>query len=233
MKLFKCLAVLVVILASIAASAETPHREVTVTGRSEVRVVPNEVVLSFAVETMNEDLNLSKQANDIIVTAALETVRDLGLGTDQVKTAHMNIEPIYNHSGPASRGLLGYKVANSIVVISQDIELVEDLLSGLLEAGVNRVVGVEFRTSDYREYRDKALLMALDAAKEKAQAMSERLGSKIGKPVSISEGAPRYRASMSNSVQFTPSVGDWLNGPLAPGEISIPASASVTFELID
>ena len=230
----KSLIMFAFVLFPVVAAAEGSIREVTVTGRAEIRVVPDEVILSFAVETMNEELNVSKQENDQIVEAALEAVRKIGLTADQVKTDYMKIEPIYNHPRSANRTLLGYQVTNSIVVTSQDVALVEELLSSLLEAGVNRVIGVDFRTTDFRQLRDRAMLLALDAAKEKAQAMSEHLGSRIGKPLTMSEGFPnRLLPSASNTVQRSPSAGEWMNGPLAPGELSVPAIVTVTFELID
>jgi uncharacterized protein YggE len=128
---------------------------------------------------------------------------------------------------------LGYQVTNSIVVTSQNISMVEGLLSSLLEAGVNRVIGVDFRSTQFRQHRDRALMMALDAAKKKAQAMSERLGSKIGSLVSIREGSSTLRPSAVNSSLRSLSEGEWTDGPLALGEISIPAVATVTFELVD
>ena len=234
MGLYKPLILFVFVLFPVVAAAEGSIREVTVTGRAEVRVVPDEVTLRFAVETMNEKLNVSKQENDQIVETALEAVRMIGLTADQVKTDYMKIEPVYSHPRSADRTLLGYQVTNSIAVTSQDVALVEELLSSLLEAGVNRVIGVDFRTTDFRQHRDRAMLLALDAAKEKAQAMSEHLGSRIGKPLSISEGSPnRLLPIVANSVQRSASAGEWMNGPLAPGELSIPAVATVTFELVD
>ena len=228
----KPLVICVLILFPVLALAEESVREVTVTGRAEVRVVPDEVVLSFAVETINEELNLSKQENDRIVTAALDAVREIGLDANQIKTDHIRIEPVYANSR-LKREPLGFQVTNSIVVTFQDIGLVEEVLSSVLEAGVNRVSGMDFHSTDFRQHRDKAMMMALDAAKEKAQTMSRQLGSEIGKPISIKEGTSGFRPSPSNSIQNSSSIGDWMNGPLAPGLLSIPAVVTVTFELVD
>lgn len=233
MRQLKSLILAVFVLLPAIAAAEIGTREVTVTGRAEVRVVPDEVVLSFAAETLNEELDLAKQENDQIVQAALESVKKMGLSADQVKTDYMKIEPIYTSHRSTTRELQGYQVANAIVVTSQDVAEVEDLLSALLEAGVNRVISVDFRSTEFREHRDRALMMALDAAKEKAQAMAEHLGSKIGKPISISEGSPKIRPSASNASLRSLSEGEWADGPLAPGELPIPAVATVTFELVD
>jgi len=205
----KPLIILALILLPTMALAEGSIREVTVTGRAEVRVVPNEVVLSFAVETMNEELD-----------------------ADQIKTDYIRIEPVYANSR-SNREFLGFKVTNSIIVTFQDTGLVEEVLSSVLEAGVNRVSGMEFRSTDFRQHRDEAMMMALDAAKEKAQAMSGQLGSKIGKPISIKEGTSGRFPNPSNSIQNSSSMGDWINGPLAPGLLSIPAVVTVTFELVD
>jgi uncharacterized protein YggE len=77
------------------------------------------------------------------------------------------------------------------------------------------------------------MMMALDAAKEKAQAMARQLGSQIGKPISIKEGTSGFRPSVMNSVQNSSTMNDGMNGPIAPGKLSIPAVVTVTFELVD
>ena len=148
------------------------------------------------------------------------------------KTDFINIEPVYENSRTEKK-FLGFKVNTSIVLTSQEIEQVEGLLSAVLEAGVNRVSGLNFQTTEYRQHRDRAMLMALDAAKVKAQEMAERLGSKIGKPLSISEGTPSRYPRASNTIQSMESIGYWMDGPIAPGQLSIPAIVSVTFEMLD
>jgi len=232
MNSYKLLIIFALFLFPVMALAEGNIREVTVTGRAEVRVVPNEAVLSFAVETLNEDLNLSKQENDKIVTAALDAVRELGLDANQIQTDHIRIESVY--ANPRSnREFLGYKVTNSVAATFQDVGLVEEMLSTVLEAGVNRVSGITFHSTDFRQHRDEAMMMALDAAKEKAQAMAGQLGSKIGKPISIKEGTSGRFPNPSNSIQNSSIMSDGMNGPIAPGKLSIPAVVTVTFEMVD
>ncbi len=232
MNSYKPLVILALALFPVMALAEGNIREVTVTGRAEVRVDPNEAVLVFAVETLNEDLNLSKQENDKIVTAALDAVRELGLDANQIQTDHIRIESVYTNPR-SNREFLGYKVTNSVAVTFQDVGLVEEMLSTVLEAGVNRVSGITFHSTDFRQHRDEAMMMALDAAKEKAQAMSGQLGSKIGKPISIKEGTSGRFPNPSNSIQNSSIMSDGMNGPIAPGKLSIPAVVTVTFEMVD
>ncbi|MBN2184667.1 MAG: SIMPL domain-containing protein [Candidatus Krumholzibacteriota bacterium] len=232
MKFSILLTALAVLLIPSAASAEGTVREITVTGRAEVRVVPDEVVLNVAVETMNEKLRQAKWENDEKVAYVFKVIRSLGLDADQVKTDFINIEPVYENSRIETK-FLGFKVKTAIVITFQKIDLIADVLSAVLEVGVNRVSGLNFQTTEFRQHRDRAMLMALDAAKVKAQEMAERLGSKIGKPVLITEGVQDRYPRVSNTIQSMESIGYWMDGPIAPGQLSIPATVSVTFELLD
>jgi uncharacterized protein YggE len=62
--------ILFVILFSISAMAEDKSqiRLITVTGSAEVRVVPDEVVLTFGVEILNKELQVAKNKCDRVST---------------------------------------------------------------------------------------------------------------------------------------------------------------------
>ena len=49
---------------SVFAAGKSEPRLITVTGDAEVRVVPDEVILTLGVETWNKELNIAKQEND-------------------------------------------------------------------------------------------------------------------------------------------------------------------------
>ena len=77
---------------------------------------------------------------------------------------------------------------------------VEALISQMLEVGVNHVNGVEFQTTQFKQHRESARELALQAAREKAEKMATALGCAIGKPVAINEtygGGSWYFSSWS------------------------------------
>ena len=53
-----------IIPAFVFAEEKPEPRLITVTGDAEVRVVPDEVMLTLGVETWNKELNAAKQEND-------------------------------------------------------------------------------------------------------------------------------------------------------------------------
>ncbi|HSM15517.1 MAG TPA: SIMPL domain-containing protein, partial [Gemmatimonadales bacterium] len=108
----------------------------------------------------------------------------------------------------------------------------------------NYVHGIQFRTTELRTHRDTARAMALRAAQEKARLMARELDREVGKPVLIREdhsgwwswyggwwGSRGGQAMAQNVTQNAPPTGGALEGTTAPGQISVTARVTVTFDL--
>jgi uncharacterized protein YggE len=81
-------------------TALPPHepaapRLVMMTGKAEVLVVPDEVVLTLGVETSNKDLGQTKRENDEIVARVLAAAQANGVDPKYLQTDHNSIEPRY------------------------------------------------------------------------------------------------------------------------------------------
>ena len=83
--------------------------------------------------------------------------------------------------------IVGYTASQTIAITLKDLSEYEDLLTDLLDAGVEYVHGVNFETSELRKHRDEAREMAVEAAKEKATALADQLGQSLGEPAEIVE----------------------------------------------
>jgi uncharacterized protein YggE len=218
-------------------------RQVTVTGDAEVRIVPDEVVVTLGVETWDADLSVAKNQNDERVARVLALARGLGIKPERIQTEHISVEPRY-HDDYEKRGFLGFYVRKTIVVTLQDLTRFEDLLTGALGAGATHVHGVQFRTTELRRYRDQARALAVGAAREKAEALAKELGQKVGQPQTIQEdqntwwswygawwGARWGGMGMQNVVQNVDGGAMPPEGSFAPGQIAVNARVTVSFEL--
>lgn len=216
---------------------------ITVTGEADVRVVPDEVVLTLGVETDDLDLAAAKAENDSRMTGVIESAREAGIPENLIRTDYLGIEPRYDYDG-RQRIFLGYWVRKSVSLTLRDIEAFEGVLSDVLEAGANYVHGIQFRTTELRTHRDQARSLALEAAREKAEMMAHQLGHEVGRTVLIREdrsswwssyggwwGSGRGAYMSQNVVQNAPGGGGTSEGVTAPGQISVTAHVSVTFEL--
>ncbi|MBN1220437.1 MAG: SIMPL domain-containing protein [Anaerolineae bacterium] len=225
-------------------AAPTDPGVITVTGDAEVRVVPDEVILTLGVETWDKNLNTAKRQNDDRVKAVIALARGYGVEPRYIQTDHISIEPRYEDYYERER-LIGYFVRKTIVITLKDLTKFEDLLTGTLEAGANFVHGIQFRTTELRQHRDQARALAIKAAQEKATALAGELGQHVGKPRNIHEeqnswwswynswwGSRWHGAAMAQNViqEVGPDPAVFDDG-LAPGQITVNARVSVTFEL--
>jgi uncharacterized protein YggE len=233
----KCSMILFVSLLVTAASAfsatDDVLRTITVTGSAEVLVVPDEAVVNLGVEIYNLELGEAKEESDRIVTAVIAAAKKNGVSTEHLKTDYLHIQPRYRDNRE-ERVFLGYVVRQSIIVTVVEVDKLEGIISSALEAGANQVHGVKFRTSEPRVHKDEARSLALDAAKEKAEAMAGRLGQKIRRPITITEESVTRSAPLaSNAIRFSGAGVGGAEGTMVGGRIAISARVSVQFELFD
>jgi len=229
-----------------APAASQVPRTVTVAGEAEVRVVPDEVILTLGVETWDKNLGRAKEQNDRIVAAVLALAAGHGVPAEHVQTDYVSIDPRYKDGYYEERDFVGYFVRKNVVVTLRDLGEFEPLLSDALEAGVNYVHGVEFRTTELRQHRDEARELAIQAAQEKAVALAGALDQDVGQPLAIQEEQAgwwssynawwggRWGAGMSQNVIQELGGAEFLaDSSVAPGQIKVNARVSVTFELAD
>lgn len=240
---------ILIAVAPFARAQEIGSRQITTSGQAEVHVVPDEVILSLGVETMDKNLAESKRLNDIRVQAVLALAKAFAIAPEHVQTDHLNIEPRYTDSHAQSE-LIGYFVRKTVVFTLKDVSKIDALTSAALEAGANYVHGIDFRTTELRKHRDEARAMAIRAAREKAVALAAELEQSVGKPRNISEGYAgwQYGSGMSgwgnrgyggyaqmttNAFKNFSSEGgaESAETGIALGQISVSASVSVTFDL--
>lgn len=217
-------------------------RTITVSGDAELKVGPDEVVLTLGVETRHKSLAEVRRLNDLRMKEVLAAVLAAGTANKDIRTDYLNLAPEYDYQNH-QRTFIEYIQRTTIVITLRDVSKFETLLTAVLQAGVEYIHGIDFRTSELRKYRDEARAMAMKAAKEKAIALAGALGQKVGKPRSIQEGSGGWWSSyggwwgrgyqnMSQNVsQFAGGSHSSQEGPLAPGTLSVRGNVTITFEL--
>lgn len=228
------------------AEVTTPEpRTIFVRGEAEIRVVPDEVILTLGVQTWDDDLEISKRDNDRIIKRVLAIVAKYKIDSKYVQTDFFSIQPYFDDYDHLEQ-VNGYAVRKTVVITLKDINMFEAFLSDVLETGVTHVHGIDFRTTELRKYRDQARELAIIAAHEKAGDMAGALDQSIGDALHIQEDyagwwswygsswwGSSYGGMSQNVVQnASPSGGNVdLESGIAPGQITISARVSATFEL--
>jgi len=233
---------------SFVAAGEKPDpRLVTVTGDADVRVVPDEVIVTLGIETWDKDLDLAKKQNDETFRNVMRVTRDLGIEPRYVETDYLEIEPKYDRwDERQAESFKGYLVRKHVKITLKEISRFEELLTQVLKQGVNYLHGIQFRTTELRKHKDQARALAIRAAKEKATALAGELGQKVGRPREIREEyanwwsyygswwGSRWGGAMAQNVVQNVGGGGAPGSDestVAPGQITVNARVSVSFEL--
>lgn len=217
------------------AQEKSEPRLITVTGEAVIRVQPDEIVFKIEVENVDKDLVAAKRVNDEGVKKVLALARSYQIEPQNIKTDYISVEPSYSdRTDHKPREFIGYTVSKTVVIRLRDLSRFESLLSDALQAGVHRVYGVEFHTTEIRKYRDQARSLAIKAAQEKAIALTREINQKIGKAYSIQEGGstergnPLANVTLSTGESYSSSESD---STFAIGQITVSARVTVSFEL--
>jgi len=216
---------------------------ISVSGSSAIRVQPDRVVLIFGVETFARTPRASQSQNARLSREVLDAIRAHSIAERHIATAHFALHPRYDDY---DRNVIsGYEARNTIAVTLRDVQKLEPVLVAALEAGATAVDGIEFSITNLRELRDEARELAVQAALEKATAMSAAADMTLGDVTNIREEAGHYGyfgswsgarqwTNMQNVVQDLADQGALTleDGSISLGQIVVKAQVSLTAELV-
>jgi len=246
------LGLVLIVCASVAfgrsafAQFEPRGNTISVSGDAQINVVPDKVSITLGVETVNPSLDAAKSANDASCARILAVTQTFNIAAKDVQTDYVSIEPRYDTHGGMT--IIGYTVRKSMALTLRDVPRFDALLSAAVDSGANVVLGVQFLTSDLRKYRDQARVLAIKAAKEKADALAGALGQKAGKALTINEQQSSSWSSYNtgwgrsgNSFQSQNVLQNASDAPsdsnsgdtTAPGQTQVRAAVQVVFQLTD
>jgi uncharacterized protein len=238
MKTIFLLVTLAVVSVPVFAQSNTEPPLITVTGQAEVRVPPDEVLFTLAVENVDKDMLVANKKTDDSVKQVLAIARRHNVKPEDVQTSQISVQPKYNTDDidyearrTVRRVLIGYQVAKTVAVRLREIARFDEMLADILKAGITRLSNLEFRDSQLRKHRDEARRMAIRAAKEKATSLAAEIGQSIGPAYSITETVRDYSPRLTQNVSSDVGEAAESDTALAAGTLSVTAQVTVRFRL--
>jgi uncharacterized protein YggE len=173
------------------------------------------------------------QAGTAKVSNALLAVTDkLGIERNKVDTTGANVRPDYRwNRDTEQQEFLGYIAERQISITLEDLELLGQLVEGAVSAGVNQVSSPQLVSSKQDAIYREALRLAAEDARANAQVLADAMGLKLGAAVTINAGSspqPRPEVMMMSAARDS-SAAESYN----PGDLSVRAAVSATFELLE
>jgi len=207
----------------VITAAQAAERLVTVTGEATVAVPPDTAVIRIGVSSLEKTAREAGESNAKQMTAVLSAIKASGIAERDIQTSRLSLQPQYDPKGGTTR-LTGFQATNQVTIRIRDIENLPTVLDRAIAAGANEMSGVEFVVSEQSKLLDQARAEAIADARRKAELYAKAAGAKLGQVVSISEegtaAQPRPMQAMRAGAV-----------PIAPGEQTLRAIVSVSYEL--
>ena len=203
-----------------------------VTGEAEVKMAPDSAIFQIGVETRAQTLEEAREAN----AAAMKRVQDrlIAAGADPktLQTQGFNVQPEWRYDEEShSRVLVGYWVTHTLTVTVTDLAQLGALLDAAMAEGANRVYGPTFAVRDTEALEAEALKEAVRKARAKAQVLAEASGTFLKGIVEIRESVSAPYAPYARAAYAALDAAESVTTSIAPGEVTISASVTITFEI--
>lgn len=172
------LAMPVAALFSQEATRQPP--QITINANGEVQVTPDRARISLGVETHATTAREASQQNAAAQTKIIAALRAAGIPQASIRTTGFNIAPKQEYI-PETRTwrVDGYQVTNIVVVVVEPVSKVGEVIDVALEAGANRVAGLNFEIKDATAAREAAMKQAVERARREAEIVATAAGGRI------------------------------------------------------
>ncbi|MEV1019653.1 SIMPL domain-containing protein [Streptomyces sp. NPDC050264] len=216
-----------------AAVAAPKPATLTVTGEGRASTAPDMATVTAGVEatgpTAKDALAAQSRAADALPAAA----REAGVADRDIRTDHLAVSAVYE-TGPepgATTRVIGYRAVQSFSVKVRDVRRTGEVIQAITDATGDavRVDAVVFDVADPSRLRAAARAAAHTDAHEKAVQYAELSGHRLGRLVSLTEGA----SGRPRPVEVPPAAFEQSAAkvPVAPGEIEDEVSVTAVYEL--
>lgn len=214
--------------ASLPALADEMRPTMTISATGTATASPDQAVVQFGVETTGHNAALAMDENSAKMTAVYDALGDIGVGREDIATTGLSMHPRIEHDKDREPRILGYSVSNQVSATVDDLDSLGMALDALVSAGANQIRSVSFGISDTSLLEAEARRDAAQAARLKAEAYAEALGTEILGILSVSEGAAHkpmpYQAQMMRAESA-------MAVPVSASDIDVTVSLNVVFEL--
>jgi uncharacterized protein YggE len=212
--------------------------QITVTGEATSFEKPDVAFIGVGVQIERPTAREAADEASRIVTAMIADLRKQGVADNDIKTTLSTIAANYDivrgdRHVVVSRKQRGYLARYFYSIRVNDVAQVGNLARRAIATGANDFSGVTFGLKDKNVKQIALDADALRNARTAAEAQVSALGIKLGRILVVQNGYPRGYGDENGSADLPRRVYEETDPPipLAPGEIRLSSTMSVTWEV--
>ncbi len=217
---------LTLFISSFPAFGEEARTNATIEimGKASIMTTPNTVNIFFSVETELPKASDAVRSNAERTEKVLSTLRKISDKETRIRTSGYGLFPVYEKEGASRTGF--YRVRNTVVLESKELDKIGAFIDQATEAGVNRIANLTFTTDRAEELTKEVAAQALRNAMKDAEALAKVAGVSIKKILKIT-----YDQGENYPVRAMLEAAAPVRTPIVVGDIQIQASVHLVFEI--
>jgi hypothetical protein len=226
----------ILLIAAVALSAcsasvqlgQTQPRTISVTGNSEVILVPDIAYVSIGVHSEADSAKAAVATNNTQTQAVIDAIKAQGIDEKDIQTTNFSVYQSEKYA-PTGESLGTFFMAdNTVNVTVRDVAKIGDILDASINAGANNIYGITFDVEDRETALASGRDQAMVNAEEQAEMLASAAGVTLGEVQSIS-----YYSSAPVPVYYDSKMagvgGGGQSVPISPGQLTLSASVSVVY----
>ena len=198
-------------------------RTITVAGQGVVGAKPDEAAFSFGVDTRAQTAQRATTENAAAMQRVIAALKQAGVSEDDLQTEHVSVWPSTTPDG----GVTGY-TATSSVRVSTSVGDAGEIVDSAMQAGATNVWGPTLTRTATDELEERALRLALEDARRKADALAGAADARLGKVVKIVEGGAGDPIAYESAHRMAAAD---AKTPIEAGTVDTTATVTVTFAI--
>jgi uncharacterized protein YggE len=180
-------------LGAVSCHAQTSQRTIITSGSGLVSVSANMAELRLQLQAVDRNSAVAKQDVDSRVNDFIRALKRIGIDKTDVIAPTLRLSPNYEYINQKQR-FTGFRATRSVTVTLSDLEQLNELMDTALDSGIDQIGQLQLKVRDEQQYQLQAREQAIEDSKQKAQALAQAYGAKLGPIVQV-----RYQAAATNS----------------------------------
>ncbi len=226
MKKYLALA-LALVLVCVCGLALADETDITVQGSAQLYATPDIAYVTANASVRAETISAAQEQVDAVIAAATGKLLALGVADEDIVTDSYSYHPNYTYDTDAPT-LTNYQANHTLRITCRDLDKLSSAIDALTQGGMTEIYGVSYDISNRPELYRQALVMAMSAAKSKAELMAQAEGMTLGVLESVTEngGYADYRVNVSADTGMAKAEGAGIR----TGTVTVSASVTSVYE---
>src|SRR5688572_23535044 len=129
------------------AAADVQPRLISISGVGEVKLEPDEVVVSIGIEIRDVSLHTAQAEVDKRASDVIAYLKKQGIEDKYIQTSYITLQPYYSYYGSGTgKTTPDYYIAQkTMTFVLKELSKYDSIMSGLYDVGINQVNDISFK----------------------------------------------------------------------------------------